>query len=490
MMLFTYRLISVTLMLVISHHSGFIAAENYYLSRIQRFWVSLGVSSDFCSWHNFWNVSTRHFYTARVVFTVTLSSSGTRLETEKLATLLTGINNILNIPIVLFDDTVGTAAHNVTRNIFLSDVRFSTGYGFLIVSEDVNGVFKYTETSERLWRPDVSLLILIIQRANGNSSDRTVLDAQYSYLFKNLWIRHQTGKVFISVKLMNKCEDEILYYSPFVEANMYERGQTYRDIFARAVDRYFLDGIQNLHGYSLDISMYPSQVTAFKSEVCNSESISSCNYRGRDVFVLKELAKHMNFTPNITSDSIDSFESSDSRLARPLEDVANGYAEIAMNSVFMKALHSVDIEYVTPVTHFGKICVLVPRAERVPVWVSFSCFSITLWTALIGTYILSTVCWHILTQHSSPHQPPRNSHWTTSLSDVLNIFLPTHFFKIFSFHNQSERIFVAVCMFFSIVMTCIWQGALFNRLKIPLYYSMNQVCQYLRWNKHCSIYLI
>lgn len=165
-------------MLIISNQNGFIAAENY-LSRIQKFQASLGVSSHFCSWHNFWNISSRHLYAARAVITITLSSSGTQPETENLATLLMGINNILNIPVILLDDTVGTSAHNVTRNILLSDVRFRTSYAFLIVSEDVNDVFKYTETSERLWRPDVCLLILIIQRANGNRRDNTVLNAQY-----------------------------------------------------------------------------------------------------------------------------------------------------------------------------------------------------------------------------------------------------------------------------------------------------------------------
>jgi hypothetical protein len=459
-------------MLIIFHHNGFIAAEDYYLSRIQRFQASLGVSSLFCSWNNFWNVSSRHFYTARAVITVTLSSSGTQLENEKLATLLTGINNILNIPIILFDDTVGTSAHNVTRNILLSGVRFLTSYAFLIVSEDVNYVFKYTETSERLWRPDVSLLILIIQRANGNSSDKTVLNAKYSDLLKNLWIRHQTLKVFIFVQKMNKCEDEILYYNPFVETNVYERGQMYKDVLTGTVDRYFLDGVWNLHGSSLHISMYQLQATAIKEVVSDNERNSACNYRGRDGLVLRELAKHMNFTPNITPDSVNSFDSSDGRLTRPLNDIANGDIDIVMNSVFMKVLYSVDIEYVTPVTHFGKICVVVPRADRIPIWVSlFRCFSALLWVTLIGTYILSAICWHIVTKHSFPHQSHRKVHWTTSLAEVWSIFLPTSFAKIFSFRNQSERMFLASCMFFSIVMTCLWQGALYNRLKSPLHYK-------------------
>ena len=471
MMLVTYQLISVTVVLIISHHNGFISAENYNLSRIQKLQASLGFSSHFCSWHNFWNVSSRYFYAARTVITVTPSSSGTQFETEKLATLLTGINNILNIPVILFDETVGNYARNVTRNILLSDVRFSTGYALLIVSEDVIDVYKYTETSERLWRPDVSLLILIIQRANGNISDKNVLNVQYSDLFKNLWIRHQTVKVFIFVKNLNQCEDEILYYNPFVQANVYERGRVYNDVVTGAVDRYILDGVWNLHGSSLHISMYQLQITAIMEGVSNTERNSACNYRGRDGLVLRELAKRMNFTPNITSDSINSFESSDGRLTRPLKDIANGDVDIVMNSVFMKVMHSVDVEYVTPVTHFGKICVVVPRADRIPVWVSlFRCFSVLLWATLSGTYILSTICWHIITKHSVPHQSHRDVHWTTSLTEVLSIFLPTCFVKIFLFRNQSERMFLAPCMFFSIVMTCIWQGSVFNRLKSPLHY--------------------
>jgi hypothetical protein len=459
-------------MLIIFHQNGFIAAEDYYLSKIQRFQTSLGVSSPFCSWNNFWDISSRHFYTARAVITITLSSSGTQLENEKLATLLTGINNILNIPIILFDDMVGNSSNNITRNILLSDVRFRTSYAFLIVSEDVNDVLKYTETSERLWRPDVSLLILNIERADGNGSDESGLNDKYSDLLKNLWNRYQTGKVFIFVKKVNRCEDEILYYNPFVKTNFYERGQVYKDILTGALDRYFLDGVWNLHGSNLHISMYELQATAIREAVNNTERNSVCNYRGRDGLVLRELAKLMNFTPNITSDSVNSFDSSDDRMTRPLNDIANGDIDIVMNSVFMKVLHSVDIEYVTPVTHFGKICVVVPRADIIPIWVSlFHCFSVLLWATLIGTYILSAICWYIVTKHSFPHQSHRKVHWTTSLAEVCNIFLPTSFAKIFSFRNQSERIFLASCMFFSIVITCLWQGALYNRLKSPLHYK-------------------
>ncbi|GFG31020.1 hypothetical protein Cfor_05045 [Coptotermes formosanus] len=471
-MLVMYHLISVTLILTICHQNRLTAAENY-LSRIERSWISLDVSSDFCSWHNFWNISPRHFYAARTVFIIVLSSSGIRLQTENLAKLLTGINNILNIPIILFDDTVGSSAYDVRRNMFLSDVRFNSSYAFLIVSEHVSGVFKYTETSVRLWRRDVSLLILIIQRESGHSSDKTLLNVQYSDLFKNLWIQHQTNKVFLFVKLFNKCQDEIWYYDPFVEGNDSERGQVYKLKFTGAIDRYFLKGVSNLRGYSLHVSMFPSPITAIEEVVNNTEYNSSSKYRGRDGLVLKELAKHMNFTPNmVRPDSNNSFEFSDGSLTGPLKYIANGDVDIAMNSVFMKVFHSVDIEYVTPVTHFGKICVLVPRAPKIPVWMLlFRCLSVTLWTTLIGTYIVSTICWHMLTKRSFIRQSHRDVHWATSLTDVLNIFMPTCFAKIFSLRNQSERIFVASCMFSSIVITSAWQGALFDRLKNPIYYK-------------------
>ena len=65
-------------------------------------------------------------------------------------------------------------------------MRFSTSYALLIASENVSDFYKYTEKSERLWRPDVSLLILIIRRGNGNNKEKTVLNAQFSDLFKNL----------------------------------------------------------------------------------------------------------------------------------------------------------------------------------------------------------------------------------------------------------------------------------------------------------------
>jgi hypothetical protein len=467
-----HSLISVLFILINTHQNAFIGAENY-LSRIQGSWSSLSLSSEFCSWHGFWNISSRHFYATRAVFIIVLSSAGIHLESEGVVTLLKGMNSILDVPVILYQDVFGTSTYNVTRNICLSDVRFRKNYGFLIVSEDVNGVFKYVETSERLWRPDVSLLILIIQGANENSSDKTVSPVEYLDIFKNLWSRHQTSNVFLVVKFLNKCEDDILYYDPFVEGNVTERGQMYKFTFTEAVDRYSVNGFWNLRGYSLRVSVFPTLITAVGDVVSNTEYKHFRKFRGRDGLVLEELTKHMNFSPVITTPgSLHSFEFSDGQLTGPLKDIANGDVDFAMNSAFMRVFHSVDIEYVTPVTHFGKICVLVPRASRMPLWISlFYCLTLTLWATLFGTYIVSAILWHILRKYSFSRQSQKDIHWSTSLTDVLNIFIPTCFVKIFSFQNQSERIFVASCMFSSIIITCAWQGALFNRLKNPVYYN-------------------
>jgi hypothetical protein len=421
----------------------------------------------------FWNISSRHFYSARVLFVILLRTSRIQLETERVTKVLKGIHDILNIPIVLFEDTVGTSGNSATNILNTSAARFGASYSLLIVSEDIDDVFKYSETSEGHWRSDVPILIFVIKKANGNCSNESLSTVEYSNLFKHLWTRHQTAKVIVFVKSLSNSEDEGLFYDPFIEINASARGQVYKYSFTGAVDISFQNAIWNLYGYLLRVAMFPTVVTAIKVCINNTEGNSICTYKGRDGFILDELAKCMNFTPCLMTPSdniLNSLEFANGTITGPLRDIANGEVDIAMNSKDMKLSHVADIEYVTPVTHFGRMCVLVPKAPRVPIWISlFRCFSFALWATLIATYILSAILWHSLRKCPSSDQLQKYVQWSTTLSDVLNIFVPTFFTKISSFNNDSQRIFVASCMFFSIVITSVFQGSLFVKLKNPVY---------------------
>jgi len=451
--------------------NGLVAAENALsVTRTSRYPHDAS-SPIFYSGDHFWNISSRHFSTARVVFVIMLSSSEIQLETERMAPLLVGMHHILNTPIILCEEIVGTFGNNVTSKMFSSAGRYETSYAFVIVTEDVNHILKYLETSQRLWRPDVSLLILLIQ--TNDCSDKTVSTVEYSHVFKYLWEGHQTCNVILFVKSMSKCDDETFFYNPYTEINgNSERGQVYKDMDERGIHEFFQSMSSNLHGYLLRVSMFPYVVTAIEI-VKNDTEGSSYKYRGRDGLILDVLAKYMNFTPYVMlpSDNIfSSIEFANGTVTGPLKDIADGEADIAMNSVFLKVSYVAHIDHITPVIHFGKMCVLVPKALRVPVWVSlFRCFSIVLWAVLIVTYILSAIFLHALRTFSFSHQSHEHMRWSTSLSHILNIFLSIPFIKIFTFTVQSQRMFVTSCMLFSIVVTCVFQGSLFNKLKNPVY---------------------
>jgi hypothetical protein len=424
----------------------------------------------------FWNISSRHFDSSRVLFIILLRTSQIQHQSERLATLLMGIHCNLDIPIVLFEDTAGTFENNATKNILTSSAtRFAASYSLLVVSEDIDNVFKYAETSGRLRLSDIPIFILLIKKIDDNCSDEFVSSIEYSSLFKYLWRLHQTANVIVFVKSLNSCEDEILIYNPFIQMDGSARGQIYKYSYTGAVDKYFQSVSWNLRGYPLRVAMFPTEVTAIKVCTNGTGGSSSCTFRGRDGLILDELAKYMNFNPCIVtpSDNVsNSLEFVNGTVTGPLRDIANRKIDIAMNSRNMKVSHVADVDYVTPVIHFGMMCVLAPKAPKVPLWISlFRCFSIALWATLVVTYILSAILWYGFPKFSSSDHLQKHIHWSRALCDVLNILLPTLFTKICSFRNDSQRIFVASCLFFSIVITTVFQGSLFFKLKNPSYYK-------------------
>jgi hypothetical protein len=50
----------------------------------------------------------------------------------------------------------------------MSAARFGASHALQIVSEDADNVFKHAETSERLWRSDVPILIFLIEKQMTN----------------------------------------------------------------------------------------------------------------------------------------------------------------------------------------------------------------------------------------------------------------------------------------------------------------------------------
>jgi hypothetical protein len=421
----------------------------------------------------FFNISSRHFHSSRVLFIIFLRTSQIRHKMESLATMLMGIHCILDIPIILFEDTVGISEQNATKNILsTSATLFGSTYSLLVVSEDIDNVFKYAETSGRLWRSDIAILILLVKETVDNCSGESISTVECSNLFKYLWNLHQTANVIVFVKSLNSFGDEILLYDPFVEMAGSSRGQIYKYSYIEAVD--IVENCNlNMHGYPLRVVMFPSEVTAVKICLNDAEGNSSCTFRGRDGLTLGELAKYMNFTAHVAPPSdnvLNSVEYANGTVTGPLRDITKREVDIAMNSRNMKISHVADVDYVTPVTHFGMMCLLAPKAPKVPMLASlFRCFSIALWVNLLLTYILSAILWHSFRKFTSSDQLQKHLHWRTTMSDVLNIFLPTLFTKIASFHNNSQRIFVASCLLFNIVITTVFQGHLFDILKNPLY---------------------
>lgn len=55
-----------------------------------------------------------------------------------------------------------------------------------------------------------------------------------------------------------------------------------------------------------------------------------------------------------------------------------------------------DIEYMFPY-YFDKLCVISPKALRIPEWMAiFKCFSATVWVSILVVNCVCGLCWVLL----------------------------------------------------------------------------------------------
>lgn len=215
----------------------------------------------------------------------------------------------------------------------------------------------------------------------------------------------------------------------------------------------------NLWAYPLKVSMFHRMPTASKYLPNNLPNLwvykesQQVGYGGLEGFMLTEVAKYLNFTPLVSEPPDGKRYGSISRngsITGSLGRVIRRNVSIAMNGYFIKDYGTDMIEFTTPF-NTDNVCVVVPKAERIPQWLSmFKCFSKDVWCFVGGTLIILTFLWLLIVKldEGSP------------VAAFLDVFLILVSAPLKIYFGKQHRIFLVSCLIFNLVITNIFQGTL------------------------------
>lgn len=220
------------------------------------------------------------------------------------------------------------------------------------------------------------------------------------------------------------------------------------------------------NGYPLEVKLFQRTPTSMKdlpesflSTFLHKDISQTEDWGGIDGFILGNLARFLNFTLRI-SDSADGQEygwkMSNGTYTGTIGDVIAQRADISFNGRFLKDYGSDEIEFTYPINN-DEFCVLVPKASKIPTWMNiFQGLSMTVWELCLLTVLLGGIIWWLMTilkrDDGKPPSYNKNCCWFTTETFLMISSQPIALPKL-----GPERIFVASCLLFNIIVAGTFQ---------------------------------
>ncbi|XP_021937037.1 uncharacterized protein LOC110838289 [Zootermopsis nevadensis] len=368
----------------------------------------------------------------------------------------------LNIPIILtyfkaFETYPGRSLHPISLD-YVREYPPESYHSYLIISHSEMNTYLYTYDSTSYpqyeWTSRDNYLILTILHSSWHAGGTTDM---YGSTFLNLWTKYQVLNVITIVKYMDICnkQSDIMVYD-FFETNGVINVTPEQ---VAELPRSYLERTWNLKGYSVRVTMLHS----FPNAVFNCRSLKKCSYEGRDWEVLRNLATYMNFTPVISQprDGKGLGYKTESVFTGSLGDLVYKRVDISANERYIKD-YDADIEFTMPAFYTQQLVVIVPKAQRIPWWRAMSeCFTFHFWVCLLAVFLVTTVVWYVLRRLSEKVS------FLTNAVDTMAVFLTMSLSFLTKISALSQRLLIASCLFFSLVVMCLFQSSLLDTVAHP-----------------------
>lgn len=354
---------------------------------------------------------------------------------------------------------------------------------FIVESEDALVQFlrfiQHRNISPHLRNPRGHFLIIFLERPGNGQKELETRDNEnkYTLLFQKLW--KELGILNIIMMLFRNSDNRpstsghnalLAMFNPFINS-IQSRGKliVHNENHVTNLVRSHTDMLNNLRGYPVRISLFLRTPTSFPLH--SDDKV--IDYIGVDGFFMRNLAKYMNFTA-IAMGPRDGKEfgfmfPNNGTFTGSIGDILYDRADISLNSRFVKLYGTNDIEFTLPVG-FDNLCVIVPKAKRLPKWLAFfRVFNSHVKFALVCVYVGCSITSRILQKmHSHFKRVRKDSSLFNTFIEMLPPFLSLPLIRMPSFSYQ--KVFVMTCFVFGMIIASIFQGRLVTVLSKPDYY--------------------
>lgn len=198
------------------------------------------------------------------------------------------------------------------------------------------------------------------------------------------------------------------------------------------------------------------------------QSLKRVGYGGLEGFMLTEMSKHLNFTPSVSASPDGERYGSilvNGSATGSLGQVIRRNVSIAMNVYFIKDYGTDMIEFTAPFNN-DNVCVVVPKAERIPQWLSmFKCFAPDVWCLTGVTLLILTLLWLLIAKREGGS--PQFA--------CLDMFLILVSAPLKVCFKKQHRLFLLSCLIFNLVITNIFQGTLVIYSTVSYFRDINSL---------------
>ncbi|XP_021937038.1 uncharacterized protein LOC110838290 [Zootermopsis nevadensis] len=232
----------------------------------------------------------------------------------------------------------------------------------------------------------------------------------------------------------------------------------------------YLQRTTNLHGYTLNVSMFSDVPTAFlQYDNATGKWIS----RRRDGRVLNIIAKYMNFTPVIIPPKQNEkigYKLENGTFTGAMADLISRRTDIAVNEIYLKYYGTDEIEFTMPAIRNQEVVVLVPKSARLHIWmVIYKALRRLHWQYVLASFLSCVVVWYLLRRADAGRHLKRRyeTSFFTNILEMLAIFMNMPLSFLTKIKSSTQRLLLSSCLIFSWFIMCNFQGLLLDVVTNP-----------------------
>ncbi|RZC37862.1 hypothetical protein BDFB_004727 [Asbolus verrucosus] len=340
--------------------------------------------------------------------------------------------------------------------------------GHVIIVWDVNTLHKFLDEDYQIVVPEArATYALVFVISSTESCD--IIKNELNSILRRFWINYNVVNVIAQTPCI--CDNNQVYvYRPFTKMDdSWGLMENYN--FEEVVNdfRVITNSLSDFNQFPLGVSLFVNEPTAIRElpKLLRTNPIyrnlnSSGGFAGLDGLILGTLAEYLNFdtelVENMDEDPVGT-ALSNGTITGTLRDVINRRSVFGANSRFLADYSTSDIEFTIAYTG-DQICVVVPKAHKIPNWKTlFYCFDVLSWFLIVVTCIASVIFWYF----TGPSRLFIKASWEM-YSYLMGIPI-----KIVP--SISQIFFLVSCMMFNIIILGVVQGSFFTGFTMTTYYD-------------------